>query len=70
MKNSLKFSISNYELISETNGQQLVGGFSSSFNYSVNELEAGANNCDGGNCRAECGTGQNIQCNTVAGCGM
>lgn len=62
--------LTQFESISETSGQQLIGGFSATF--STTELvddSGGSNNCQGGNCKTGCGTGQNIQCNTVDNCG-
>jgi hypothetical protein len=70
MKVNVLMDLHKFESISETSGQKLIGGFSATF--SVNELvdeSGGSNNCQGGNCKTGCGTGQNIQCNTVDGCG-
>ncbi|MDP1814039.1 MAG: hypothetical protein Q8K92_06280 [Leadbetterella sp.] len=66
------FNLSNFESISETSENQLVGGFSSSlsFNLTMSYGDDNSNNCEGGNCAAGCGTGQNVKsCNTVSGCG-
>jgi len=59
------------EQLKEIDNNKLVGGFSSSFSSfsSFDNKDESANNCLGGNCRIGCGSGQNIQCNTTAGCG-
>ncbi|MEE4000519.1 hypothetical protein V1T75_09215 [Tenacibaculum sp. FZY0031] len=74
MKNNLKFTfdVSNFEPISEDSENKLIGGFSASLasNDSFKEIDTnqGCNNCQGGNCASGCGGGQNISCNTTAGC--
>ena len=72
MKNKInfEFNISNFESISESSGNKLVGGFSTSFTGGVDSLETISNNCEGGNCATRCGSGQNIGCNAVAVCGV
>jgi len=76
MKNtnvSFSFNFKDFEKISESHGEKLVGGFSQVVAQAMVEFDkdpGGSNNCDGGNCKAGCGNGQNIQCNTVAGCGV
>ncbi len=74
MKSSkIKVDLSKFEFISEAIDGKLLGGFSASFEVdpgsNLIDDGSGSNNCSGGNCRANCGSGQNIQCNTVAGCG-
>jgi len=61
-------TLENFEGISESQGNQLVGGFSVSFSASKgSEFDmAVANNCNGGNCVTGCGG--NSGCNTVANC--
>ncbi|WP_452225614.1 hypothetical protein [Lacinutrix chionoecetis] len=66
----MTFDISNFESISENSENKLIGGFSVSFTGGVNSLETISNNCEGGNCATRCGSGQNIGCNDVAGCGV
>jgi len=68
MKQKMTLAFDDFEGISESQGNQLVGGFSKSF--SVQEIvlnEAASNNCKGGNCAVLCGS--NVGCNAVAGCG-
>ncbi|WP_344852412.1 hypothetical protein [Pedobacter jeongneungensis] len=66
----MKDAILSFESISETGANSIIGGFSLSF--FTNSEESGSdgttNNCIGGNCLDICGSGQNIKCNTVAGC--
>jgi hypothetical protein len=70
MKVKTIFNLSGFDAVSETGEQQLVGGFSTSFNAAVSVTgEGGSNNCSAGNCIAGCGKGQNVGCNAVAGCG-
>jgi len=72
MKSSkIKVDLSKFEFISEATDGKLLGGFSASFEVAslFNPDGDGSNNCNGGNCVAECGKGQNVNCNTVAGCG-
>jgi hypothetical protein len=59
----------NFENLSKSQGDRLVGGFSASFNApSFQSVFSGAdNNCKGGNCVPACGG--NSACNTVDGCG-
>lgn len=67
-----KINIDQFESITETTGQKFVGGFSSAFGNDTDDSDDGGgvtNNCSGGNCKSSCGTGQNIQCNSVANCG-
>lgn len=76
MKKQLKIKtilvLNDFEKISESQEKKIVGGFSQSFSGPTDGLDDGGttNNCQGGNCRAGCGTGQNIQCNTYQGCGV
>lgn len=72
MDNKIKitFDISNFEPISEDSGNKLVGGFSASMSSNGESLESLSNNCNGGNCIKGCGDGQNVNCNTVAGCSV
>jgi len=62
--------ISSFELISEESDGRLFGGFSGTFSIEslTNSLALGSNNCNGGNCVAGCGKGQNTGCNTTYGC--
>ncbi|MEE4000518.1 hypothetical protein V1T75_09210 [Tenacibaculum sp. FZY0031] len=75
MKNNLKltFDISNFEPISENSENKLIGGFSISVtskeSFKETDPNSGCNNCHGGNCASGCGTGSNVGCNAVAGCG-
>lgn len=69
-KINLIFNISDFESVSENSENKLIGGFSSSLKGGIHNLEALSNNCDGGNCATRCGSGQNISCNAVAGCGV
>ncbi len=71
MKLSMEFNFSNFESLSENSEQKLVGGFSPSVSLGVtaSDLTGGSNNCEGGNCIAGCGKGQNTGCNVVSGCG-
>ena len=68
-KVDFSFNLKNFETISENSESKLVGGFSATFFSSEKEFDQGANNCSGGNCVAGCGNGQNVDCNTVVGCG-
>ena len=61
-------TLESFEGISESQGNQLVGGFSQSFSGQEAAFSASTNNCQGGNCAANCGV--NVGCNTVAGCGV
>ncbi len=68
MKNKITLIFENFEKISESQENSLVGGFSKSFsNQNEISFDQETNNCDGGNCVAGCGG--NVKCNTVAGCG-
>ncbi|WP_312741715.1 hypothetical protein [Sphingobacterium multivorum] len=66
----ITFSIDQFESITETAGHKFIGGFSMAYGNDPDDTDDGGvtNNCDGGNCKSSCGTGQNIQCNTVANC--
>ena len=71
MVNKITFDISNFEPISENTENKLIGGFSQSQSSSVRfDFNVEGNNCQGGNCVEGCGSGQNIGCNAVAGCGV
>jgi hypothetical protein len=65
----MTITLENFEGISESHGNQLVGGFSASFSTTKFEsnLALADNNCKGGNCVEGCGG--NSGCNTVTGCG-
>lgn len=66
----LKFNLSNFEPISESSENKLIGGFSPSISIEIKDHEFNTNNCNGGNCVSGCGNGQNVQtCNTSMGCG-
>jgi hypothetical protein len=65
----ISMSLNRFESLSETAENKMIGGFSASFSTEPVDDGGGSNNCDGGNCKTGCGTGQNISCNTVAGCG-
>lgn len=70
-KINVTFDIANFEPLSENNENKLVGGFSVSLSGrggGTNTITD--NNCHGGNCDTNCGGGQNINCNTVSGCGV
>lgn len=72
MKNKvkIKFDIANFEPLAENNESKLIGGFSLSLSTKgefTNTLTD--NNCHSGNCSDGCGNNQNINCNTVVGCG-
>ena len=68
MNKKITLTLENFEGISESQGNQLVGGFSQSFSGQEAAFSASTtNNCSGGNCVSGCGT--NSGCNTVAGCG-
>lgn len=71
MENKIKltFNISSFEPISEDSENKLVGGFSSSKSGGKDSVANLSNNCHGGNCVWGCGSGQNVGCNEVAGCG-
>ncbi|MDP1814041.1 MAG: hypothetical protein Q8K92_06290 [Leadbetterella sp.] len=69
----ITFNLNDFESISETSENQLVGGFSASlsFNPAMSFGDDNSNNCLGGNCVDGCGSGQNVRgCNTVSGCGQ
>ncbi len=73
MKSKVKvtFNVTNFEPLSEGAENKLMGGFSASLAGSKESLKSiSDNNCHGGNCHGSCGGGQNIQCNTVSGCGV
>lgn len=67
----INFNLADFEAISETAENQLVGGFSTSISVMAGTpFAVEDNNCNGGNCVSGCGTGQNVsQCNTTPGCG-
>lgn len=71
MKVKLNFEINGFEAISEDSESRLIGGFSPSISATAvtGDESSPANNCAGGNCVANCGSGQNVGCNAVAGCG-
>ncbi len=70
MKNKITLIFENFEKISESQEHNLVGGFSKSFsNQNEISFSRETNNCIRGNCFSGCGD-ENIQCNTVAGCGV
>lgn len=58
-----------FEGLSKTQGDKLVGGFSASFSSPryQSSFSGADNNCKGGNCVEGCGG--NSGCNTVDGCG-
>ncbi|MDP1814042.1 MAG: hypothetical protein Q8K92_06295 [Leadbetterella sp.] len=69
----IAFNLNDFESISETSENQLVGGFSASlsFNLAMSYGDDNSNNCSAGNCVKGCGTGQNVDlCNTTPGCGV
>ena len=70
MKLNLQIDYADFEIISENSEKKLIGGFSSSLfiDGSIDPID-GSNNCNSGNCIEGCGKGQNVNCNTVAGCG-
>jgi hypothetical protein len=47
--------------------ESLLGGFSASLSASSFTSGSEANNCQGGNCSAGCGSGQEV--NNIVGCG-
>ncbi len=64
------FSLQDFEIVSEPQGAQLLGGFSKSFSIRIQVEEAAfANNCRGGNCIQGCGGDNNVICNNKVGCG-
>jgi hypothetical protein len=68
MIQTITLTLADFEGISESQGNRLVGGFSKTF--SVQEIaanELASNNCKGGNCAILCGS--NVGCNAVEGCG-
>ncbi len=69
MKNKVTLILENFEMISEPQENNLVGGFSKSFSIqnTIPEIDPPSNNCWSGNCAYACGG--NVSCNTVAGCG-
>ena len=70
MKQKVTLTLENFEGISESQGNRLVGGFSQIFSGQESPFSASegtTNNCASGNCVAGCGT--NSGCNVVAGCG-
>ena len=71
MKVRVKIDFTQFESISQSSGERLIGGFSTSFSIGAAGFEGDVegNNCEGGNCVDGCGNGQNNKCNTVAGCG-
>jgi hypothetical protein len=72
-KLKLTASLKGFEKLSESHEKTLVGGFSQSISTvgptTIIDDSGTTNNCQGGNCTRDCGHGQNIQCNTKAGCG-
>ena len=62
-----RFSFLRFEPLSDAS-ERLLGGFSASLSATSVTEETGANNCNGGNCVAGCGSGQDI--NTVKNCGF
>ncbi|MFT4092025.1 MAG: hypothetical protein QM640_00195 [Niabella sp.] len=55
-----------FEPLSEE-AENLLGGFSASLSATSVDSGSEANNCQGGNCVAGCGSGQEL--NTAIGCG-
>jgi len=72
MNVKITVDLTQFESISSTSGERLIGGFSASFTTIPGGAVAdvGSNNCQGGNCAIGCGGGQNFQCNTAVGCGQ
>ncbi|MFT4092024.1 MAG: hypothetical protein QM640_00190 [Niabella sp.] len=66
MKKQNLFSIK-FEPLSE-DAENLLGGFSASLSASSFDSGSEANNCQGGNCVAGCGSGQEL--NLHDGCGL
>lgn len=65
----VKLKLINFELIKKDESNKLLGGFSLSLSSNSDILISGeTNNCEGGNCASGCGVGQNVSCNTSAGC--
>ncbi|MFT4092026.1 MAG: hypothetical protein QM640_00200 [Niabella sp.] len=56
-----------FEPLSEE-AENLLGGFSASLSATSFDEGSEANNCQGGNCVAGCGSGQEV--NNVSGCGV
>ena len=56
-----------FEPLSEE-AENLLGGFSASLSATSFESGSEANNCQGGNCVAGCGSGQQV--NTAINCGL
>lgn len=69
MKIRINIDLTSYESVSHSAEDKLIGGFSTSFASEQDKDDGRSNNCQGGNCKPTCGQGQNIQCNTTAGCG-
>lgn len=67
----INFKLADFEAITETAENQLLGGFSTSISVIAGiSFAVEDNNCSGGNCTSGCGTGQNVsKCNTTIGCG-
>jgi len=70
MKKKITITLENFEGISETQSNQLMGGFSQSFSGQdkIADTLIG-NNCQGGNCVEGCGSDNNVMCNNRVGCG-
>ncbi|WP_431611417.1 hypothetical protein [Chryseobacterium sp. 'Rf worker isolate 10'] len=70
IKSKTTVVLTGFEKISESQGKQLLGGFSHTISNPETGLDDGtgtSNNCAGGNCKDGCGQGQNVNC--VSGCG-
>lgn len=72
-KITVRFEIKNFESLSENSESKFVGGFSHTISGGGNSSGTISNNCQGGNCTTDCGTGgpigKNLQCNVAQFCG-
>ncbi|WP_346983911.1 hypothetical protein [Chryseobacterium sp. POE27] len=62
-KSKIKLVLTGFEKISESQEKKILGGFSNVISDPTTGIDDGTtNNCQGGNCRAGCGQGQNLNC--------
>ncbi|TZF95952.1 hypothetical protein FW781_10970 [Chryseobacterium panacisoli] len=60
--------LTGFEKISESQGKQLLGGFSRTITNPDTGIDDGiSNNCQGGNCAINCSIHQNLNCSGACG---
>ena len=70
IKRKITLVLTGFEKISESQGKQLLGGFSNTITDLTIGIDPGdgtSNNCQGGNCATNCSVHQNLNCRGACG---